>query len=77
MQRTRRPAASELPSITVGALEVPATTNALGGRGIGENGAIAATPAVLNAVADALGVAHVDLPLTPERVWRLTREAST
>jgi aerobic carbon-monoxide dehydrogenase large subunit len=42
-----------------------------------ENGAIAATPAVLDAVADALGVAHADLPLTPERVWRLTREAST
>jgi carbon-monoxide dehydrogenase large subunit len=71
------PAASEVPSIVTGGLEVPATTNAVGGRGIGENGAIAATGAVLNAVADALGLAHVDLPLTPERVWRMTREGSS
>lgn len=65
------PAASEVPSIDVAGGELAADTNAVGARGIGENGAIAATPAVLNAVADALGVPFVGLPLTPERIWRL------
>ncbi len=67
------PAASEVPSITTGAPQIAATTNELGIRGIGENGCIAAPPAVLNAVADALGIDHIDLPLTPERVWRYAR----
>ena len=45
-------------------------TNPLGVKGIGEAGAIGATPAVVNAVMDALGVKHLDMPLTPEKVWR-------
>ncbi|MGE0731065.1 MAG: xanthine dehydrogenase family protein molybdopterin-binding subunit [Acidimicrobiia bacterium] len=65
------PGATEVPFIEVGGAELAADTNAVGARGIGENGAIAATPAVLNAVADALGVPFVGLPLTPERIWRL------
>ena len=52
---------------------VPCTTNPLGVKGAGEAGAIGAPPAVINAVVDALaplGVRHVDMPATPERVWR-------
>lgn len=45
-------------------------TNPLGVKGIGEAGAIGATPAVVNAVLDALGIQHLDMPLTPEKVWR-------
>jgi carbon-monoxide dehydrogenase large subunit len=51
----------------------------LGAKGIGEAGTIGATPAVQNAVVDALahlGVRHIDMPLTPERVWRAIREAA-
>lgn len=64
------PSAAEVPYLHVGAPETAATTNTLGVRGIGENGAIVATPALLNAVADALGSDEVDLPITPEAVWR-------
>ncbi|MBI5811574.1 MAG: xanthine dehydrogenase family protein molybdopterin-binding subunit [Meiothermus silvanus] len=49
-------------------------TNPLGVKGIGEAGAIGATPAVVNAVMDALGVKHLDMPLTPEKVWRALRQ---
>jgi carbon-monoxide dehydrogenase large subunit len=65
--------ASELPSFDLVAMETPTTRNPLGAKGIGESGSIGATPAVQNAVVDALahfGVLHIDLPLTPERVWR-------
>jgi carbon-monoxide dehydrogenase large subunit len=54
--------------------------NPLGAKGIGESATIGSTPAVQNAVVDALspwGVRHVDLPLTAERVWRALREAAT
>lgn len=43
-------------------------------KGIGEAGAIGATPAVVNAVMDALGIKHLDMPLTPEKVWRALRQ---
>jgi aerobic carbon-monoxide dehydrogenase large subunit len=52
--------------------------NPLGAKGIGESATIGSTPAVQNAVVDALrhfGVRHIDLPCTPERVWRATRDA--
>ena len=52
--------------------------NPLGAKGIGESATVGATPAVQNAVVDALrpfGVRHVDLPCTPERVWRAMRDA--
>jgi len=51
---------------------VPCRTNPLGVKGAGEAGAIGAPPALVNAVVDALsefGIAHLDMPLTPERVW--------
>jgi carbon-monoxide dehydrogenase large subunit len=67
------PAAPDLPSFTTDRTETPATTNPLGVKGVGEAGAIASTPAVVNAVVDALrpfGVDDVQMACTPERVWR-------
>ncbi|WP_018466625.1 xanthine dehydrogenase family protein molybdopterin-binding subunit [Calidithermus timidus] len=49
-------------------------TNPLGAKGIGEAGTIGATPTVVNAVMDALGLKHLDMPLTPEKVWRALRQ---
>jgi carbon-monoxide dehydrogenase large subunit len=66
------PGPSELPFITTIRPGIPTERNPIGVRGIGENGAIAAPPAVQNAVIDALshlGVTHIDMPLTPQRVW--------
>ena len=59
-------------------METPTPTNALGAKGIGESGTIGATPAVHNAVVDALapfGVRHVDMPANGENVWRALQEA--
>jgi carbon-monoxide dehydrogenase large subunit len=70
--------AAELPSFELLASETPATVNPLGFKGIGEAGTIGATPAVQNAVIDALshlGVRHIDMPTTPERVWAAISEA--
>jgi len=67
------PSAADLPSIVSDRTETPATTHPLGVKGVGEAGTIAATPAVVNAVVDALrprGVTDIPMPLTPERVWR-------
>jgi carbon-monoxide dehydrogenase large subunit len=64
--------AVELPNIERAFTETPTTKNPLGAKGIGESGTIGSTPAVHNAVVDALslfGIRHVDMPLTPERVW--------
>ena len=65
--------AAELPSFETFSMETPTPVNQLGAKGIGESGTIGSTPAVQNAVVDALshlGVRHVDMPTTPERVWR-------
>ena len=67
------PKADFLPSYEVGRIETPSPVNPLGVKGAGETGTIASTPAVANAVMDALkplGVRHIDMPLTPEKVWR-------
>jgi carbon-monoxide dehydrogenase large subunit len=72
------PAASELPPIEVVNMETPTPINPLGVKGIGESGTIGATPAVQNAVLDALspyGVRHLDMPLNGETVWRAVHEA--
>jgi len=69
--------AAELPSFESQFTETPTPMNMLGAKGIGESGTIGSTPAVQNAVVDALshlGVRHVDMPVTPERVWRALRE---
>ena len=63
---------AELPSFELVPLETPTPCNPLGVKGIGESGAIGSTPAVQNAVVDALshlGVTHLDVPLTPRKVW--------
>jgi carbon-monoxide dehydrogenase large subunit len=67
------PRADDLPSVTVASTETPCLNNPLGVKGCGEAGAIAGPAALVNAVLDALaplGVTHLDMPLTPERVWR-------
>lgn len=64
------PKADQIPWIEPHHQQTPSPTNPLGAKGVGEAGAIAATPAVVNAVLDALGVAHLDMPLTPEKVWK-------
>jgi carbon-monoxide dehydrogenase large subunit len=70
--------AAELPSFEVVEMETPTFVNPLGAKGIGESGTIGSTPAVQSAVVDALahlGVRHVDMPATPERVWRAISDA--
>jgi carbon-monoxide dehydrogenase large subunit len=65
--------APELPMFERVMMETPTPLNALGAKGIGESGTIGSTPAVHNAVIDALshlGVRHIDMPVTPEKVWR-------
>ena len=64
------PRAHHLPSFELDSTVTPCPHNPLGVKGIGEAGTIAAPPAVVNAVCDAIGVDHLDMPLTPERVWR-------
>jgi len=67
------PSAADLPSFTTDRTETPATTNPLGVKGVGEAGTIASTPAVVNAIVDAvrhLGVDDVRMPCTPMRVWQ-------
>ncbi|MEV7502450.1 molybdopterin cofactor-binding domain-containing protein [Streptomyces sp. NPDC093018] len=73
------PSAADLPEFVTDRTETPASSNALGVKGVGEAGTIASTPAVVNAVVDALrplGVTDVRMPCTPERVWRAVREAT-
>ncbi len=72
------PAATELPSIEVVGMETPTPINPLGVKGIGESGTIGATPAVHNAVIDALspyGVRHIDMPVNGETVWLAIQSA--
>ncbi len=71
------PSAAELPSFETTNTETPTPLNPLGAKGIGESGTIGSTPAIHNAVVDALshlGVRHVEMPCTPERVWEAIRE---
>jgi carbon-monoxide dehydrogenase large subunit len=72
------PRADDVPGFDVAAHEVPTQVNPLGAKGVGEAGTVGALPALLNAVNDALaplGVRHLDMPVTPARVWRAIREA--
>ena len=64
------PRAGDAPSFRLGLNVVPCPSNDLGVKGAGEGGACGAPPAIVSAVCDALGVAHIDMPLTPESVWR-------
>jgi len=68
------PRASDSPMFASASHPVPATTNTLGVKGCGEAGCAGALPSVMNAIVDALssrGVRHVDMPATPEKIWRL------
>jgi carbon-monoxide dehydrogenase large subunit len=67
------PRAEDMPHLEVDGHEVPTQINPLGAKGVGEAGTVGALPALVNAVNDALapfGVRHLDMPVTPERVWR-------
>jgi carbon-monoxide dehydrogenase large subunit len=72
--------AAELPSFEVVHMETPTFMNPLGAKGVGESGTIGSTPAVQSAVIDAvshLGVRHIDMPATGERVWQAIASATT
>jgi carbon-monoxide dehydrogenase large subunit len=72
------PSAAELPSFVVGHTETPSPLNPLGAKGIGESATVGSVPAVQNAVVDALshlGIRHLDMPCTPERIWHAIRDA--
>jgi carbon-monoxide dehydrogenase large subunit len=72
------PSAAELPFYELDRTETPSPTNPLGVKGVGETGTIASTAAVMNAVVDALsqhGITDLEMPATPERVWRAIEEA--
>ena len=73
------PSAADLPSFTNDRTVSPSTSNPLGVKGVGEAGTIASTPAVVNAIIDAvrhLGVNDIEMPCTPERVWRAIHTGS-
>ncbi|MFF3688131.1 xanthine dehydrogenase family protein molybdopterin-binding subunit [Streptomyces sp. NPDC002187] len=73
------PSAVDLPDFVTDRTETPATSNALGVKGVGETATIASTPAVVNAVVDALrplGVTDVQMPCTPHRIWEAVRQAA-
>ena len=71
------PRADDLPSFEMEINEVPTPTNPMGVKGAGEAGCVGALPAVMNAIVDALrplGITTLDMPATPERVWRAMQE---
>jgi carbon-monoxide dehydrogenase large subunit len=67
------PSAGEVPAVEIRHLVTPSTVHELGTKGVGEGGTIGATAAVANAIADALGLTDVTLPLTPDRIVALIR----
>jgi len=70
------PKAAQLPAFDLGHTVTPSPHNPLGAKGVGEAGTIGATPAVVNAVLDALaplGITHLDMPLTPRKIWEAIR----
>jgi aerobic carbon-monoxide dehydrogenase large subunit len=73
------PRADQLPAVAAGFDEsIPCKTNLLGVKGVGELGTIGSVPAIVHAVLDALrgrGVRHLEMPLTPEKVWKALRAA--
>jgi carbon-monoxide dehydrogenase large subunit len=66
------PTSSEAPTIESLFIETPSPHNPIGAKGLGETGTIAAPPAVVNAILDALshiGIKHIDMPITPEKIY--------
>jgi carbon-monoxide dehydrogenase large subunit len=73
------PRADDVSGLAIHSNPVPTKTNPLGVKGCGEAGCVGAMPAVANAVVDALsvyGIRHIEMPATPERVWRAIKEAN-
>jgi carbon-monoxide dehydrogenase large subunit len=73
------PSANEFPNFELGRTITPSPTNELGVKGIGEAGTIASSAAVINAICDALapfGITHVDMPASPDRLWKQIHESS-
>ena len=71
------PKAMYMPWIESSHTETPSPVNPLGVKGVGEAGTIGCSPAVVNSVVDALsvfGVRHIDMPLTPEKIWKLIQQ---
>ncbi|HAJ21196.1 MAG TPA: carbon monoxide dehydrogenase, partial [Rhodospirillaceae bacterium] len=64
------PRAGDLPNFDLHDVDIPTDNNILGMKGVGENASIGGPAAVINAIADALGTQDIDMPMTPERVWR-------
>ncbi len=74
------PTMNEIPELTLDRTVTPSPTNPLGVKGIGEAGTIASSAAVINAIADALsplGIHHVDMPASPDRLWKMIQEAES
>jgi carbon-monoxide dehydrogenase large subunit len=73
------PSAPDMPNYTAGRITTLCPNNPLGAKGIGESGAVGSPPAVVNAIVNALssfGVEHIDMPVTPEKVWRAMNGSS-
>ena len=68
------PSSMEVPNIQTDFTVTPSTTNPLGVKGVGEAGTIGSAAAVINAVCDAIGVSDIEMPATPQRVWRTMRD---
>ena len=69
------PRADDVPDIAFAYEEFPCKTHPMGAKGCGEAGTVGALPVVMSAIADAIGVVHIDMPATPERVWRAMHAA--
>ena len=72
------PRADDLPPLDITLAELPTAVNPLGVKGAGQAGCMAAPQTIINAILDALaplGIAHIDMPATPERIWRAIRNA--
>ena len=69
------PRADNMPDLDISYNEIPCLTNPLGAKGAGEAGTIGALPAIIGAISDALNVPHIDMPATPEKIWRAAQAA--
>ncbi|HEY5338468.1 MAG TPA: xanthine dehydrogenase family protein molybdopterin-binding subunit [Rhizomicrobium sp.] len=70
------PRADDMPDIDVSYEEILCKTHPMGAKGCGEAGTVGALPAAMSAIVDAIGIEHLDMPATPERVWRALRAAA-
>ncbi len=70
------PRADQMPELDIRYNEVPCVTNPLGVKGAGEAGTIGSLPALVGAISDAIGVPHIDMPVTPEKIWRALQRST-